>query len=236
MAGGLEIALIKPFTEVDDQDGTANFHSTEVLLIMLKSCFSPDVYLEPLAHRFPFLIWSSLTNFRCTVVKTASSRFWKLSLQMMARYYKKSLEILLEVNCICYSVGWFCSLPNFFILQQLKRHEPTSVVPAMTYSSSSSRLVDMEGLTTPVAALSLEQLVMWENDICFILKELPEILNSAEKQLGVLLPGNQRLCMTGEHGNEVLQVVFFLIDLERPRNILCRSISGLDQWFPGSFA
>nr|CAG4634692.1 EOG090X03KZ [Alona affinis] len=146
LAGSLETSLNKSFSEIGDPNKTAHFHSTEVLLSVLMSCFSPDIYLQPLSHRF-----------------------LRLSLQMMARYQKKSLDILIE---------------------QTKRCEASS----LAHSNSSAKLVDLEVFAAAhPTILTLEQLVMWHKDIRLILKELPQISNVASKQMELFVPKNQVL-------------------------------------------
>lgn len=74
-----------------------NYKTTEILLNGLVSCYDPDIYLSPLAHRYNknFIFF----DFN---LYTAFCRFWKLSLQMIARYKKKFSDILFEVNVFIY--------------------------------------------------------------------------------------------------------------------------------------
>ena len=76
IAGDMESALMKPFVEYDGDKSIKPVHlkSTAALWDALNACFTSDIYLPAIAHRF-----------------------WKLCLQILARYRTKINGILQEV-------------------------------------------------------------------------------------------------------------------------------------------
>nr|CAG4643101.1 EOG090X03KZ [Ilyocryptus agilis] len=145
LAGSLEASLMKPFCESEEDQHRGHYKCTYTLLNLLMSCYSPEIYIAPLAHRF-----------------------WKLSLQMMARYQKRFSEILTE---------------------QLKRFETAAatISLSLTQSSSSAKLTDLLDTASACTSnsLTLEQLVYLDSDVRLILKELPVVWDAAWKRLGL---------------------------------------------------
>lgn len=144
LAGTLEKSLITPFNESSAEKSRSNFQTTEVLLNALVSCFDPNIYLPPLAHRF-----------------------WKLSLQMIARYKQKISQILFE---------------------QFKGTETSNPATSLVQSGSTARLTEMDVLGTQQhqAKFTQHQLVLLDSDIRLIIAEFPMIWGVAWKQLFLL--------------------------------------------------
>nr|CAH0108522.1 unnamed protein product [Daphnia galeata] len=146
LAGALETSLTTPFCEFEVNESRFNYKTTEILLNGLVSCYDPDIYLSPLAHRF-----------------------WKLSLQMIARYKKKFSDILFE---------------------QLKSNE---IVPCttLTRSGSNVRISDVDITVVQATKLTLRQLVLLDADIHLLIAKFPIIWDIAWKQLALLGTQNQ---------------------------------------------
>lgn len=135
LAGQLETSLADPFTPADG-DSLYNLKATESLVNMMNACFNPDIYLPPLAHRF-----------------------WKLCLQLMARFQLKFRDFLLEV----------------------KQVDTTSL---LAKSSSSTKLMELESSSgAPPSGTSLQHLVQLDIDISLVLENLPDVWNNIWKRL-----------------------------------------------------
>lgn len=139
LAGQLESSLADPFAPTNKEQSPFNLKSTDSLMNMMNACFNPDIFLPPLAHRF-----------------------WKLCLQLMARFQMRFRDVLLEVKQI-------------------------DAASSLAKSSSSTKLMELENNSGILASgASLQNLVQLDSDITLILENIPNVWTNAWKRFELL--------------------------------------------------
>ena len=188
LAGQLETCLSDPFAPADRNQSPYNLKSTDSLMNTMNACFSTDVFLPPLAHRYIIIIiffcyltfhsdtWFNWTNNLICI------RFWKLCLQLMARFQLKFRDILLEVF-------YLFSHSNYSFLTKIEfiKVKQVDATSSLAKSSSSTKLMELESSSgIPSSATSLQHLVQLDADISLILENSPNVWNNAWKRLELL--------------------------------------------------
>uniref|UniRef100_A0A8C3AP72 Conserved oligomeric Golgi complex subunit 2 n=1 Tax=Cyclopterus lumpus TaxID=8103 RepID=A0A8C3AP72_CYCLU len=142
IAGSLENA-ISDGLEAAPAGSVYNLQVSEVLWSCLMRCWSDKVYLSPLAHRF-----------------------WKLTLQLYARYAKFLEEVLTKT-------------PSPEVTK-----EPTRPLPSSASSTSSRTSMDDGGSESgSPASLSTKQLVYIAADIQKLQEQIPELTEMVRQRL-----------------------------------------------------